>query len=146
MVEKVTHQNFDEVLPLIKKYQEFYKVTDIDEEKNNKYFSKLIDSHNDGVLFIIRVNGNAIGFATIYRGFSSTRAEEVAILNDLYIEPTFRNKGYAKKLISAAITEAKNRGYSRLQWLTARDNKKAQILYDSLGAEKSEWFFYAIKT
>jgi len=146
MIEKVTSQNFSEVLPLIRMYQEFYNVAEIDDEKNKVYFSRFVKSQDDGVLFIVRENEQAAGFSTIYRGFSSTRAEEVAILNDLYISPKFRKKGYAKKLITAAIAEAKDKGFSRLQWLTARDNKEAQALYDAMGAQKSEWYFYAKET
>ena len=146
MVEKVTGDNFDEVLPLIRKYQEFYKVSEIDEAKNRKYFLQFTESEKDGVLFIVRENGKAVGFATVYRGFSSTRAEEIAILNDLYVEPEYRKKGYAKELINVAVSEAKNRGCSRLQWLTSRDNKEAQALYDLIGAHKSEWCFYTKTT
>jgi len=38
MIEKVVDENFDDVLLLIKEYQEFYKVSGIDEEKNRDYF------------------------------------------------------------------------------------------------------------
>ena len=146
MIERVTRANFDEVLPLIKEYQEFYNVGEINDEKNRKYFSQFLDNHEQGVLHLARVEGKAVGFTTIYRGYSSTKAEEVVILNDLYISPAHRRNGYAKALIFNAIEEAKKRGYSRLQWLTARDNEDAQSLYDAIGANKSEWFFYTRET
>jgi len=144
MIEDVSDDNLHEVLPLIAEYQEFYDVEEIDSEKNKDYFSQFTRKNNDnGSLHLIRHNGNAIGFITIYKGFSSTRAESVAILNDLYIKPDHRGNGYAKKLVSYAFKTAKSKGYSRLQWLTAQSNKKAQYLYDELGATKSSWFFYA---
>lgn len=37
-------------------------------------------------------------------------------------------------------------GFSRLQWLTADDNKIAQEFYNNLGANKSSWLFYAKET
>jgi len=145
MIEEVTHETLNEVLPLIGKYQEFYEVTVINDEKNKCFFSQFIGSDN-GVLHLYRSEGKAVGFTTIYNGFSSTRAETVAILNDLYVSQSYRGKGIGKELVDHAFNVAKERGYSRLQWLTAQDNVKAQELYNSLGANKSSWFFYAKDT
>lgn len=144
MIEEVTHENIDEVLPLIRRYQEFYSIA-VHDEKNLKFFSQFINS-DQGVLHLYRHEGRAIGFSTIYNGFSSTHAETVAILNDLYVLPSYRGKGYGKKLVDHAIKVAKSKGYSRLQWLTAQDNEKAQKLYSTLGAIKGSWFFYTKET
>lgn len=146
MIEKIVEENFDDILPLIKEYQEFYKVNNINEEKNRVYFHQFVKSNENGVLHLLRLDGKAIGFTTIYRGFSSTRAESVAVLNDLYVQPSHQGNGFAKQLIKHALSEAKSMGYSRLQWLTAQDNKKAQKLYDGFDASKSSWFFYAQDT
>lgn len=43
MIEKVTNNNFNDVLPLISEYQEFYGVKNIDEEKNKKYFFSIFN-------------------------------------------------------------------------------------------------------
>jgi len=145
MIEEVTHENIDEVLPIIRKYQEFYSGAYINDKKNKMFFSQFIKSDN-GVLHLYRYDGKVIGFSTIYNGFSSTRAETVAILNDLYVSPNYRGKGYGKKLVDHAVKVAKSRGYSRLQWLTAQDNDKAQKLYKTLGAIKGSWFFYTKET
>jgi len=146
MIEKVTDDNFDEVLPLIKEYQEFYKVENISEDKNRSYFYQFVNNNENGILHVLRKNGKAIGFTTIYKGFSSSRAEIVAVINDLYVSTSHRGNGHGKALINHAIGVAKSLGYSRLQWLTAQDNEVAQKLYDSLGANKSSWFFYAKET
>lgn len=145
MIEEVTHENIDEVLPLISKYQEFYGGAVIADEQNKKFFSQFINS-DSGVLHLYRLEGNAIGFSTIYNGYSSTRAETVAILNDLYVLPAYRGNGYAKELVNHATKVARSKGYSRLQWLTAQDNDKAQKLYKALGAVKGSWFFYTKET
>ena len=145
MIEKVTYNNFEELLSLMEAYQTFYRVNDIDKEKNRSHFSRFLDDNSRGILHIIRADGKAVGFYTLYYGFSSSRAQEVGILNDLYVLPEYRCRGYAKRLINHAIDEVKSRGINRIQWLTARDNGKAQQLYDSLGATKSEWYFYAME-
>lgn len=146
MIETVTNVNLNEVLPLIKEYQIFYGVKNIDDHKNKLFFSKFTKNNDNGVLHLYRLNKEVIGFTTIYKGFSSTRAEIVAILNDLYIQPKHRKNGYAKELINNALKIAKEMGLSRLQWLTAEDNVKAQQLYNKLGIAKSSWLFYAKET
>jgi len=146
MIEEVTSQNIEDVLPLIKEYQIFYGVKDIDEEKNREFFFQFIQNHENGILHLYKVAHKAIGFTTIYKGFSSTRSETVAVLNDLYIQPSYRGNGYAKELINNALKTAKLMGFSRLQWLTADDNETAQKLYNNLGANKSSWLFYAKET
>ncbi|MCW8932630.1 MAG: GNAT family N-acetyltransferase [Gammaproteobacteria bacterium] len=143
MIEKVSPDNFSDVLPLIREYQEFYAVENIDETKNEKYFSQFLTDHQNGVLYLCHIDGKAIGFATIYKGFSSTRAETVAVLNDLYVQTSYRGNGYGKDLINYAESEAKKMGFSRLQWLTAQSNERAQQLYNDLDVSKSIWFFYA---
>lgn len=145
MIEEVTHDNINDVLPLIRSYQELYGADHIDDEKNRLFFSQFIDSDR-GVLHIYRHKGKAIGFSIIYNGFSSTRAETVAILNDLYVLPSCRGNGYGKKLVDHAVKAARSRGYARLQWLTAQDNDKAQKLYKEVGAIKGSWFFYTKDT
>jgi GNAT superfamily N-acetyltransferase len=145
MIEEVTHENIDEVLPLIRKYQEFYGGVTSNDEKNKAFFSQFINN-DKGVLHLYRCEGKVIGFSTIYNGFSSTRAETVAILNDLYVLHSYRGKGYAKELVNNALNVAKSKGYARLQWLTAQDNDKAQKLYNTLGAIKGSWFFYTKET
>lgn len=145
MIEEVTNENIDEILPLIRMYQEFYGGPYVNDEKNKTFFSQFINSDN-GVIHLYRCEGRSIGFSTIYDCFSSTRAETVAVLSDLYVEPSYRGKGYGKKLVDHAVEVAKSKGYSRLQWLTAQDNDKAQKLYKTMGAVKGSWFFYTKET
>ena len=146
MIEEVTESNFNEVLPLIIEYQTFYGVEEINKDNDKLFFSQFTNSHENGILHIFRANGKAIGFTTIYKGFSSTRAEVVGVLNDLYVQPSYRGNGYGGKLISHAFKVAKAMGFSRLQWLTSQDNIAAQKLYDNLSANKSSWYFYAKET
>lgn len=142
MIEEVTESNINDVLPLIMEYQTFYGVEVINKEKNKLFFSQFTNSHENGILHLFRADGNAVGFTTLYKGFSSTRAEAVGVLNDLYVQPSCRGNGYGKELLGHAFKVAKAMGFSRLQWLTSQDNIEAQKLYDNLSANKSSWCFY----
>lgn len=94
------------------------------------------------MLHLYRHENNVVGFTTLYKGFSSSRAEGVIILNDLYVKSEYRKRGFGRALVNHAIDKAKYLGYKRLQWLTAQDNAIAKNLYNSLDTSKSAWCFY----
>lgn len=143
MIEAVSKSNLLEVLPLIRAYQEFYKVADICDEKNSDFFSQFGESNPTGCQFLFRESGKVIGFATVYFSFASTIAAKVAVLSDLYTVPNSRGKGIGRKLIEHCRNYAADCGAARLQWVTAPENEQAQKLYDSIDARKSTWHFYS---
>ena len=146
MIEVVSKNNIDEVLPLIRKYQEFYKVAEISDTKNKEFFSQFGETNSSGCQFIFRDNSKVVGFATVFFTYSSTLAVKVAVLNDIYTLPEIRGKGIGKHLIEHCRDFAKSNGAARLQWVTAPDNEQAQKLYDSLNTGKSTWYFYTYNT
>ena len=142
MIELVSEQNLKEVLPLIRMYQEFYKVDDISDDRNISFFSQFGNDSDKGCLFLYRLDNKVVGFATVYFSYSSTIASKVAILNDLFTLPETRGLGIGKKLVEFSREYALEMGASRLQWVTALDNDAAQKLYDSMPTNKSTWHFY----
>ena len=83
MIEVVSKRNLAEVLPLIRAYQEFYKVSEISDDRNSEFFAQFGESSPSGCQFIYREAGNVVGFATVYFSFASTITAKVAVLNDL---------------------------------------------------------------
>lgn len=146
MIEVVQNNNLEEVLPLIRMYQEFYKVKDISYEKNKHFFSQFGPESKEGCQFLYRSEGIVEGFATIYFSYASSITSKVAILNDLFTLPESRGKGVGRQLIEHCREYAKESGASRLQWVTAPDNEVAQKLYDSLDTGRSTWKFYTYNT
>ncbi len=146
MIEIVSKTNIAEVLPLIRAYQEFYKVANISDSKNKEFFSQFGESNPAGCQFIYRDNGIAVGFATVYFSYASSITSKVAVLNDLYTLSNIRGKGVGRKLVEHCRKYASENNASRLQWVTAPDNEVAQKLYDSMNASKSNWHFYAYNT
>ena len=146
MIETVSKNNLDEVLPLIRAYQEFYKVSEISDERNSKFFAQFGECNSAGCQFIYREAGDVVGFATVYFSFTSTITAKIAVLNDLYTVPKCRGKGIGRRLIEHCRNYAANNGAARLQWVTAPENEQAQKLYDSMNTSKSTWHFYTYNT
>lgn len=143
-VEIVGHENFDKTLPLIAAYQRFYGKTP-DDEKNRAYFSRYLDDHATGVLFVaIDDDGTAVGFATLYFVPSSLSAETAVVFNDLYTVPDVRSKGVGVALGVRAFEHARERGFKSISWLTSPENKKAQPIYEWTNAQRSVWYMYEL--
>ncbi len=146
MIEIINKDNLNEVLPLIRQYQAFYEVKNIDDEKNRVFFSQFGLSSDKGCLFADRKDGQFVAFATVYFTYASSIISKVAIMNDLYTSKDYRQQGIATALIKHCEQYAKQQGTARLQWVTAASNKTAQSLYTALGAKQSSWEFFSYST
>jgi GNAT superfamily N-acetyltransferase len=143
-IAPVGDAEFEQLLPLIGAYQRFYEVEDVDEERNRSFFRRFLAPSEDGLLIGARDGGRFLGYACLYWHFSSTLARETVLMNDLYVEADARGKGVGRALIEASRDIARERGAAHLEWATAPDNHTAQRLYDSTGAERSEWLEYEL--
>ena len=132
------------LLPLIAAYQRFYEVEEIDEERNRAFFSRFVAPSEDGMLLGAWRDGKLLGYACLYWSFTSIAPAETVLMNDLYVKPESRGQGIGRALIEASAAVARERGAVCLEWATAPDNERAQALYDSTGAERSEWVEYEL--
>jgi GNAT superfamily N-acetyltransferase len=144
-IEPISEGQFERLLPLIAAYQRFYEAEQIDEERNRAFFARFIAPSEDGVLLGAWGGDELVGYACLYWHFSSTWAAETILMNDLYVDPDSRGEGVGRALIEASAAVARERGAHCLEWMTAPDNKTAQRLYDSTGAERSEWVEYELE-
>jgi GNAT superfamily N-acetyltransferase len=144
-VGPVRAEEFDSLLPLIAAYQRFYAVDDVDDERNRAFFRRFLAPSDDGELLAARGEDGAIlGYACLYWHFSSTRAVETVLMNDLFVTAEARGRGVGRALIEAGAAVARERGAAWLEWATAPDNHTAQRLYDSMTGEKSTWLSYEL--
>ncbi|HEY5942872.1 MAG TPA: GNAT family N-acetyltransferase [Solirubrobacterales bacterium] len=144
-IAPITTEEFEEVLPLIGAYQRFYEADEIDEGRNRVFFHRFLAPSEDGLLLGARSEGRLVGYACLYWHFSSTKAAECVLMNDLFVAESTRGQGVGRALIEATAEVARERGAPHIEWSTAPDNHTAQRLYDSTGAERSEWFSYELR-
>ncbi len=82
-----------------------------------------------------KLDGELVGIAHFFT-HPSTTAADVCYLQDLFTSETARGKGVARALIGAITDWARERGCSRVYWLTHEDNATARRLYDKVGVNK----------
>jgi GNAT superfamily N-acetyltransferase len=144
-IEPVSRQQLEALLPMIAVYQRFYEVEDVDEERNRAFFSRFLAPSDDGMLLGAWSGEDLAGYACLYWHFTSLVPAETVLMNDLYVDEARRGEGIGRALIEASAQVARERGAHHLEWATAPDNKTAQHLYDSTGAERSEWLEYELE-
>lgn len=82
-----------------------------------------------------------VGFCQLYPTFCSVEAKPIYTLYDLFVLPTARKVGVGRLLLQAAEAKAIAEGKARMDLTTARTNKTAQSLYESLGWTRDEVYF-----
>jgi GNAT superfamily N-acetyltransferase len=144
-VRPVSEDELESVLPLIAGYQRFYKA-EPDDARNRTFFRRFLAPSDDGLLLGAWAGDELVGFATLYWFYSSARAVDVVLMNDLFVREDVRGGGVGRALIQASVEETRRRGAELLEWYTAPDNATAQRLYDSIPeAERSTWVAYEIE-
>jgi GNAT superfamily N-acetyltransferase len=144
-VSLVGEADLDELLPLMRAYSDFYEVTPTDEALLTLSRALIADPQREGQQFLARDgDGKAIGFATVYWLWSTTSATRIGLMNDLFVAPEGRGSGAAEALIERCREACREHGASKLTWQTAKDNGRAQAVYERIGGERSEWLDYSL--
>lgn len=139
MVKEITIDELELVLPLFDAYRVFYgQESDITSAEK---FLKERFNNNENVIFVAFVEGKAAGFTQLYTTFSSVSMEPMYILNDLYVDPAFRNKGIGEALLNESKELCKSKNFKGVGLETALDNP-AQKLYERLGWDKDESYLH----
>jgi GNAT superfamily N-acetyltransferase len=142
-VETVGEANLADLLPLMRGYCDFYEVAPSDEDLLAMSRALIADPSLEGVQLVARrADGVAIGFATVFWLWSTLSASRVGLMNDLFVAPDGRGSGAADALIEACRVACRERGATRLTWQTAKDNLRAQAVYDRVGGTREEWVDY----
>lgn len=104
----------------------------------------IFDKQKAEVIFAVE-DGKEVGFALFFHNFSTFLGRAGIYLEDLYVRPECRGKGYGKALLKKLASIAVERGCGRLEWWCLDWNKPGIDFYLSLGAEAmSDWTVYRI--
>jgi ribosomal protein S18 acetylase RimI-like enzyme len=146
-ISTVGETDLAELLPLMRGYCDFYAVDPSDDALLAMSRALIADPAREGFQLIARDDaGSAIGFATVFWTWATSSASRIGVMNDLYVAPEARGSGAADELIAECARLVRERGGKSLAWETAKDNHRAQKVYDRVGGKRDDrWLSYSIE-
>ena len=104
----------------------------------------IFDKQKAEVIFALE-GEKEVGFALFFHNFSTFLGRAGIYLEDLFVKPEYRGKGYGKALLKKLASIAVERKCGRLEWWCLDWNEPSIGFYLSLGAEPmSDWTVYRV--
>ena len=105
---------------------------------------QLFDKGRAEVIFAME-DGKEVGFALFFHNFSTFVGRGGLYLEDLYVYPEYRGKGYGKALFLELVRIANERKCGRMEWVCLNWNTPSIEFYRSMGAVAlDEWTTYRL--
>ena len=100
---------------------------------------------DDADFLLAEQDGRPVGFALFFHNFSTFLGRAGLYLEDLYVLPEYRGKGYGKALFRRLATVAVEQGCGRMEWWCLDWNTPSIGFYKALGAQAmEEWTVYRL--
>ena len=132
------------ILQFIKELAEYEKMLDEVVADETTLETWIFDKQKAEVFFALE-NGKEVGFALFFHNFSTFLGRSGIYLEDLYVKPEYRGKGYGKAILKKLAAIAVERGCGRLEWVCLDWNKPSIDFYLSIGAKPmSDWTIYRV--
>jgi len=130
-IKKACILDLEELADLFDLYRQFYGypsnlISGIE-------FLKQRIEQNESEIFIALDKEKIVGFVQLYPLFSSTRMKKLWLLNDLFVVPQHRGKGFSKELIEASKQLCRATNACQLTLETSKMNKIGNKLYPKTG-------------
>ena len=104
-------------------------------EKVMRRFLADLTSSSHTFLFVAEYGGRTVGFASgeLRESSPAFRPKTWASVDDVFVEPDYRNLGVGRALIESVKAWAKERGTDGVSLQVAAANKRARKFYEELG-------------
>ena len=132
------------ILRFIRGLAEYEKMLDLVVADEALLADQLFEKKNAEVIFAME-GEMEVGFALFFHNFSTFLGRSGLYLEDLFVLPEYRGRGYGKGLLQKLASIAVERGCGRLEWSCLDWNTPSIDFYKSLGAEPmSDWTVYRV--
>lgn len=129
---KMNKSDIDQVASLFDQYRVFYQKSS-DVVGAIQFLTDRYDGGESIVFICETTEGKVIGFTQLYPLFSSTRMKKLWLLNDLFVDPSFRGNGVSKLLIDAAKDLCRESLSAGMMLETDKGNIIGNVLYPATG-------------
>lgn len=143
-IRKAVRQDVPLILEFIKGIARYEKMENEVVATTELLEEQLFDKGRAEVIFVME-EGAEVGFALFFHNFSTFLGRSGLYLEDLFVYPEHRGKGYGKALFLELVRIANERGCGRMEWVCLNWNKPSIDFYRSMGAVPlDEWTTYRL--
>ena len=143
MIRKLNQNDFAMWSNLYKNYAEFYKVP-----MTNEILEKLCGWIHDDIHIVkgicFELDSKIVGIAHYRTMPRPIKGKYIGFLDDLFVQPEFRNQKIAQKMIKYLKSISKSNNWDGIRWITHSSNKNAKKLYDKI-ANNTGFELYELK-
>ncbi len=134
------------VLALVRELAEYERLGDQVVATEEMIRSALDGEAPTAEALLAEVDGEAVGFALYFENFSTFQGRRGLYLEDLFVRPAWRARGYGLALLARLAQLACERGCQRLDWAVLDWNEPAIGFYRQLGARPlSDWIVFRLE-
>jgi GNAT superfamily N-acetyltransferase len=143
-IRPLVHADHAQWRPLWDGYNAFYGregATALPPVVNDTTWARILDASEPMHGFVAEQDGVLVGLTHVILHHSTSQVPPNCYLQDLFVAPSARGQGVARRLIEAVYDFARSAGLPRVYWQTHETNATARALYDTL-AERSGFVVY----
>jgi GNAT superfamily N-acetyltransferase len=137
--------DIDEILALIYELALYEKAPEEAKATKSQIMESFFSDNPKVFCEIVEVEGEIAGFAIWFLNYSTWQGKHGIYLEDLFIRPQFRGRGFGKSVLKHLAQICFDRGYGRFQWWVLDWNEPSIEFYKALGAvAMDEWTVYRV--
>lgn len=144
-IRRATIADSDAILALIRDLAEYERELEAVEATVETLEAALFGNQPTAYCDLVEVDGEVVGMAIWFLNFSTWQAKYGIYLEDLFVRPSHRGRGFGHSLLKHLAQACVENGYGRFQWSVLDWNKTAIDFYTQLGAvAMDEWTVYRV--
>ncbi len=145
MIRGATPQDVPQIAQLIRALAEYERLSHRVALDEGRLREHLFGPRPYAEVVLAEDAGKVVGFAMFFHNYSTFLTRPGIYLEDLFVEPAYRGKGYGKALLSHLAKLAIERDCGRLEWSVLTWNEPAIGFYRKLGAvPMDEWQIFRL--
>ncbi len=145
-IRNATREDLPVVLQLIHDLATYERAPD-EVTATEEQLNEVLFGDRPAAEVVLALEGDApVGFAVFFHNFSTWLGRPGLYLEDLFVKPEERGKGYGRALLVHLARIARDRGCGRMEWAVLDWNEPAIQFYRALGARPmDEWTVFRLK-
>lgn len=137
-IREATESDVPLILQFIKDLAEYERLAHLVIATEEQLRSTLFGTVRLAEVLIGSEDGVPAGFAIFFHNYSTFLAQPGIYLEDLFVKPEYRGRGYGKALLVRLAQIARDRNCGRVEWAVLNWNAPSIAFYKSLGARPME--------